>query len=96
MYGDQFALWCRKLNHLTDDQFRRGMERVEYNVREAAKLGEKSWPPNYLEFSGYCERLPGEQAWRRYARRLPEPKSLRQKRRERGMAECAKILEDLQ
>jgi hypothetical protein len=54
-YERNFLFWCEKLAGLTDEQWARGFERVEFSVREAARQGNEAWPPSYAAFLGYCD-----------------------------------------
>lgn len=84
-YAFNFLNWVRKTQSLTDDQWRRGMEHVEWSVREAARQGEpRPWPPSYAEFIGYCETPPGSAMYRLHEpRRLPD-KSARDRSKKLG------------
>ena len=61
-YTANFLLWCRKLEHLSDEDFKRGFDQIEYLVRDAARQGDEIWPPSYAGFIGYCERPFGAKA----------------------------------
>lgn len=69
VYEDRFLVWCNKTrplfrchkdsnpNEVAKRRFAKGMEFVEHEVTEAARLGEKKekWPPSYAAFMGYCQ-----------------------------------------
>ncbi|WP_299947777.1 hypothetical protein [uncultured Microbulbifer sp.] len=71
-YSEDFMLWAKKTQDLSEMAWRRGMNYVEYRNQEAAQQGEfDSWPPNYAEFVGMCIPIPGSQIFRAF-----EPKKL--------------------
>lgn len=95
IYSETFDLWCRKLDGLTVDDFKRGMEGLEAKAEESYRLGEEMWPPSYAEFRALAfpktdrdaiAHKPFERAG------LPEPKEYRTKRYEQGISECQKLL----
>jgi hypothetical protein len=56
---EDFKLWCWKLNNLTPEQFKQGVEMMEYQEMEGRKTGDETWPPSYAGFiKGTYERLP--------------------------------------
>lgn len=65
-YARNFLFWGQKTRNLTDEQWRRGMEYVEYIVKEAARQGDKKelWPPSYAAFLGFCEPRPGSKMYK--------------------------------
>jgi len=89
---DNFTLWCKKLNHLTDEEFKRGVDQVEYNIREAAKFADDIWPPSYAAFLGYCEKPHGHQAYKSFK---PVPritdKNMINRRKKAGRLELGKM-----
>jgi len=50
IYTETFELWCRKLDGLTVDDFKKGMEGLESKAEESYRLGDEMWPPSYAEF----------------------------------------------
>lgn len=50
IYSEQFDLWCRKLDDLRLEDFKRGMEGLEKRAEEQYRLGAEMWPPSYAEF----------------------------------------------
>src|SRR5687767_12306120 len=50
IYSETFDLWCRKLDGLTVDDFKKGMEGLEAKAEESYRLGDEMWPPSYAEF----------------------------------------------
>lgn len=93
-HSENFKLWCRKLDNLSDEDFARGFEQLEFMLKEAGREGRELWPPSYAEFLGYCEKPVGAAiaAYKPFMPGLPEPKEHRQKRRELGMEKCSEIL----
>ncbi|WP_299947582.1 hypothetical protein [uncultured Microbulbifer sp.] len=66
-YSEDFMLWAKKTQDLSEMAWRRGMNYVEYRNQEAARQGEiDSWPPNYAEFVGMCIPAPGEHIFRAF------------------------------
>lgn len=49
-YSDSFKLWCRKTEHLTDEQWAHGFEQLELLVSKNMAAGQDNWPPSYAEF----------------------------------------------
>lgn len=95
IYSETFDLWCRKLDGLTVDDFKKGMEGLEAKAEESYRLGEEMWPPSYAEFRALAfpktdrdaiAHKPFERAG------LPEPKEYRTKRYEEGVKQCQDIL----
>lgn len=50
IYSEQFDLWCRKLDDLKLEDFKRGMDGLEKRAEEQYRLGGEMWPPSYAEF----------------------------------------------
>ena len=59
-YTQNFIFWAKKIGHLEDRQYQRGMRLVESMVKDAARTNEVLWPPTYAEFLGYCEFVAPE------------------------------------
>lgn len=89
IYG--FRVWFDAVKHLTDEQWKRGVDRVQSNIREAAKIGDESWPPSFEEFVTYATENRNS-AHKYFMRGLPEPKEVKEARKERGREECKKLL----
>lgn len=49
-YSEQFDLWAWKLDDLTAEDFKRGMEGLERRAEQCYRDGEEMWPPSYAEF----------------------------------------------
>jgi len=92
IYSEDFLLWARKTEHLSDAHWKRGMDAVEYRNREAARQGDTdTWPPNYAEFVGMCQPAPGSRMYRPF-----EPLRLPDKRaQERARQAGAKALDEM-
>lgn len=55
-YTGRFLTWCKKLEHLTDDEFACAFKHIEWKVRESARLGEKDvYAPSYPAFIGFAK-----------------------------------------
>jgi hypothetical protein len=50
IYSEQFDLWGWKLDDLTAEDFKRGMEGLEKRAEQCYRDGEEMWPPSYAEF----------------------------------------------
>lgn len=91
-YTNGFLLWCRKTEHLTDEMWSRGFARVEFNVSEAAAKDEKSWPPTYGEFLGFCSVVANDVQAHKYFRRIGiEDKTGKEKRKAIGREKSAAL-----
>lgn len=89
--SENFLFWCRKTAHMTDAQWRRGMDHVENSVRESARQGDEVWPPSYAAFLGMCDPRPGSKMYRPF-----EPLKLPDKTaQERAIAQGEKTISDL-
>ena len=49
-YSEQFDLWAWKLDDLTAEDFKRGMDGLEKRAEQCYRDGEEMWPPSYAEF----------------------------------------------
>lgn len=92
-YTQEFLLWCRKLDGLSDEAYQRGFWMLEHKVKEAARMGEEEWPPSYAGFLGMCERPHGEMAQRYFSPPALEDKTKKERDREVGKREAKKLLE---
>lgn len=50
IYSEKLELWCRKLDDLQSEDFRRGMAGLERKAEDDYKHGAEMWPPSYAEF----------------------------------------------
>jgi hypothetical protein len=50
IYSEALKLWCRKLNDLTETDFKTGMLGLEQKTEAAYRDGDEMWPPSYAEF----------------------------------------------
>lgn len=89
-----FLLWCRKTESLTNEQWAKGFEVLEKQVEKQSSNGETPWPPTYAEFIGLCKCHEGERegayggAHKLFypnGRQLPEPQEYRSRRKQRGI-----------
>lgn len=90
---ENFILWCRKTEGLTDEQWRRGFNRIEHDVRIASTAGDESWPPTYAAFLGFCSEPSCGYGgmYKKHRLALPIPEEERQKRKAKGRAEIKAI-----
>lgn len=90
-YTETFQRWCKELGHFTDKDWKRAYNRIESDIKHAAKLGENIWPPSTLEVIAYAEPLPG--MYKSFDRSTAiEDKTTKEKLREMGKEQCSKLL----
>lgn len=75
---------------LTDEQWRRGVDRIQNNIREAAKIGDESWPPNYEEFVTYATENRNA-SHKVFTPCLPESEEAKAERKAKGRERMATI-----
>lgn len=97
-YTQTFLLWCRKLEGLTGNEFKRGFDMLEERAKRAGQLGDEYWPPSYAEFVGLCTANWQTAAHKRF---FDEPLALEDKttielRKARGREQMAKLRADNQ
>lgn len=105
VYEDRFLIWCNKTrplfrchkesdpNEAAKRRFAKGMEFVEHEVMEAARLGEKKevWPPSYAKFMGFCQIGSEEAAHKKFEPlKLPD-KTAQEKAKVAGERELDKL-----
>lgn len=94
IYG--FRVWFDCVKDFTDEQWRQGVDRIESNVREAARVGDESWPPSYEEFAAYATTKKSAKYWNgapgEFVHSLPESKEAKEERKARGREKCSAIL----
>jgi len=78
-YTEDFKLWCWKLNDLTPEQFKQGVEMMEYQEMEGRKTGDETWPPSYAGFIGLATMHIGQR--KGTYQRLPPPKLSKDERK---------------
>ncbi|MCO1336088.1 hypothetical protein MO867_17290 [Microbulbifer sp. OS29] len=91
VYSEDFMLWARKTRNLSDKDWARGMENIEYRNTEAARNDETSWPPNYAEFLGFCLPAPGSAAHKDFKPLALPDKNAQVRARKSGESELAKM-----
>lgn len=94
-YSEQFDLWAWKLDDLTAEDFKRGMEGLECRAEQCYRDGEEMWPPSYAEFRALAFPASNRDtlAHKPFDKpALPEPIEHRKKRYQKGVEECANIL----
>lgn len=98
IYSEKLELWCRKLDDLTAEDFKRGMAWLEKRAEESYALGDEMWPPSYAEFRALAFPLSGRDtlAHKPFAQ-LPalEDKTAREKRYALGREKSRELLDML-
>jgi len=100
-HSQNFLLWCRKLSDLTEPQFKRGMDHVEYRIRLAAASDSKTYPPSYAEFDGFCKPAGQTAAYKPVPsvldpkNNLLESDAAKAERKRKGREGIAKMREEL-
>lgn len=95
IYSDSFELWCRKLDDLSADDFKRGVTGLESKAEDDYKHGTEMWPPSYAEFRALCFPQAGrDSAAHKYFPRLPalEDHTAKEARYKSGVKHCESIL----
>lgn len=54
-FTENALFWARKTEGLSDEEWRRAFEQVEHRVKDAARIGEKCYPPSYAAFLAYSK-----------------------------------------
>ncbi len=54
LYTSNFQRWCKKTDHLTEEEWTKGFNELERRMTADAGNGRESWPPSYAEFIGYA------------------------------------------
>lgn len=91
-----FKLWLDKTVHLTNDQWRRGVDRCENDLRHSARRGDDCWPPSYAEFIGFCDESKTG-IYKMFPKELQESdedKSKRKREAEKGIKRLNSIFDD--
>lgn len=94
-YSEQFDLWAWKLDDLTPEDFKRGMDGLERRAEQCYRDGEEMWPPSYAEFRALAFPASNRDtlAHKPFDKpALPEPPEYKSKRYQKGIEECASIL----
>lgn len=94
-YSEQFDLWAWKLDDLTAEDFKRGMEGLEKRAEQCYRDGEEMWPPSYAEFRALAFPASNRDtlAHKTFDKpALPEPKEYKSKRYEEGLKQTAALL----
>jgi hypothetical protein len=47
-------IWCEKLEGLTGEQIKTGIEALESKLEKSSHGDKELWPPSYAEFKGLC------------------------------------------
>lgn len=95
IYSEQFDLWGWKLDDLTAEDFKRGMEGLEKRAEQCYRDGEEMWPPSYAEFRALAFPASNRDtlAHKPFDNlALPEPKEYKSKRYEEGIKQTAALL----
>lgn len=94
-YSEQFDLWAWKLDDLTAEDFKRGMDGLEKRAEQCYRDGEEMWPPSYAEFRALAFPASNRDtlAHKPFDNlALPEPKEYKSKRYEEGLKQTAALL----
>lgn len=94
-YSDQFDLWAWKLDDLTAEDFKRGMDGLERRAEQCYRDGEEMWPPSYAEFRALAFPASTRDALAHKPfdkPALPEPQDYRAKRYQEGLKQTAALL----
>lgn len=95
IYSEQFDLWGWKLDDLTAEDFKRGMEGLERRAEQCYRDGEEMWPPSYAEFRALAFPASTRDALAHKPfdkPALPEPTDCRAKRYEEGIKQTSALL----
>lgn len=52
VYSDNFKLWMKKTENLSNRQWKRAFDKLEARVEKDAAQGKESWAPSYPKFVG--------------------------------------------
>lgn len=92
-YTENFKRWCGELSHFTDKHWKRSYNRIEGDIKEAARMGEDIWPPSSVAVVAYSEPAICSKMYKNFDReKAIEDISAKEKRKELGIAECQKLL----
>ena len=50
LYSDGFLEWCAETEHLTNEEWARGVQAIKDEFKKNKAAGDDTWPPNYIEF----------------------------------------------
>lgn len=95
IYSEQFDLWAWKLDDLTPENFKAGMEGLEKRAEDEYRAGNEMWPPSYAEFRALAFPASNRDtlAHKPFDNlALPEPKEYKSKRYEEGLKQTAALL----
>lgn len=95
IYSEQFDLWAWKLDDLTAEDFKRGMEGLERRAEQCYRDGEEMWPPSYAEFRALAFPASNRDtlAHKLFDKpALPEPIEHKTKRYQEGLKKTAALL----
>lgn len=94
-YSEQFDLWAWKLDDLTAEDFKRGMDGLERRAEQCYRDGEEMWPPSYAEFRALAFPASNRDtmAHKPFDKpALPEPPEYKSKRYQEGLRNTAALL----
>jgi hypothetical protein len=95
IYSEQFDLWGWKLDDLTAEDFKRGMDGLERRAEQCYRDGEEMWPPSYAEFRAlaFPASTRDTLAHKPFDKpSLPEPPEYKSKRYQEGIKQAAALL----
>ena len=92
-YAENFIRWAEELKGFDDDCWKRAYKRIEYDIRDAAKMGEDIWPPSSVAVLAYAEPPICSQMYKTFDRAKGiEDQTAKAHRKEVGAKECGNIL----
>jgi len=92
-HTNNFKRWCSELEHFTGKHWKRAYRRIEGDIKDAAKMGEDIWPPCSVAVVAYAEPPICSQMYKPFDRAIGiEDKTAKEKRKKKGVEECAGML----
>lgn len=90
--SENFVFWCKKTEDLSNEAWRRGFDRLEFQVRDSARQGDEAWPPSYAAFLGMCDEPEVKALHKPFARRALPDKGAEERARKAGETELSRML----
>lgn len=92
-YTNNFKRWAEELKNFNDKDWSRAYQRIEHDIKEAARMGDDIWPPSSIAVVAYAEPPICSQMYKAFDRTTAlEDITAKEKRIELGKAECEKLL----
>ena len=93
-YTDTFNRWCKELEHFTSGDWKRAYNRIEGDIKHAAKMGEQIWPPSSLEVIAFAEPPCGSAMYKDFDRSTAvEDLTKKEERHELGKHQWSNLLD---